>query len=196
MLRLLERLLLVGGVLAVAVFGVNYSRAQVAAAQDIADFKTAVQSIAEPDMSLWSSGRAVAYRNGEAGDRVAIGILRIDRLSVEAPIYAGTSEEVLDRGVGWVDGTARPGGAGNVGLAAHRDGFFRALKDVQIGDRVVTVTGAGESEYTITALEIVSPNDVHVLAPADAARLTLITCHPFYFVGSAPNRFIVHAQRL
>ena len=196
LLRVIERLLLVGGVLAVTAFAVDYSGAQVSAARDIADFDVAMRSLSKPDMALWSTGRVAAYRSHAASGRHPIGILRIERLSIEAPIYSGTTDDALNRGVGWIEGTARPGDDGNIGLAAHRDGYFRGLKDVQIGDRIVTESHTGVSLYEVTESEIVSPQDVHVLHPTSEAKLTLVTCYPFYFVGAAPDRFVVHASRI
>jgi sortase A len=97
----------------------------------------------------------------------------------------------LNRGIGRIEGTAHVGAAGNLGLAAHRDGFFRGLKDVQVGDAIDVESLEGTMHYRITELAIVEPTDVHVLAPTDTATLTLVTCYPFYFIGEAPQRFIV-----
>ena len=194
LMRFIERALSASGVAALVLFGVNYGSTQISAAEDMEQFSAAIRSLPGPDMSLWSSGRVAAFRSQETSDVRPIGTLHIERAGIEAPIYSGSADRILDRGIGWIEGTAHPGGDGNVGLAAHRDGFFRGLKDVEIGDRITTVTWGGESVYEITALEIVGPRDVHVLAPTDDARLTLVTCHPFYFVGAAPNRFIVHAE--
>lgn len=194
LLRHLERVLAVGGIGALLIFGMNYGRAHVAAAEDVALFNAAMAGQAEPDTSLWSSHRVAAFRSHEPEELALIGALRIKSAAIVAPIYAGTTANALDYGVGWIEGTVRPGGDGNVGLAAHRDGFFRGLKDVQVGDTITTVTRNGESDYEITALEVVSPGDTHVLAPSGEAKLTLVTCYPFYFVGAAPKRFIVHAR--
>lgn len=86
-----------------------------------------------------------------------------------------------------------PGQAGNAGLAGHRDGFFRGLKDVEEGDVIRLSTHSGDTLYRVTDTEIVAPQQTSVLRPTRSAQLTLITCYPFYFVGSAPKRFIVHA---
>jgi sortase A len=99
----------------------------------------------------------------------------------------------LNRGLGWIEGTSRPGEDGNVGIAGHRDGFFRALQDVGPGDVVELETAGSTRQYRVDSIQIVEPNAVHVLAPTDTAVLTLVTCYPFYHVGPAPQRFIVQA---
>jgi sortase A len=126
-------------------------------------------------------------------DRV-IAVLRIPGLELEIPVYHGTTEHVLRRGAGLVEGTAFPGSQGNVGIAAHRDTHFRALKDVAIGDLIELGTPERTLTYHITALEIVSPGDVHVLDETGEPVLTLVTCYPFHFVGNAPQRYIVRAS--
>ncbi|WP_405219994.1 class D sortase [Lentisalinibacter sediminis] len=127
-----------------------------------------------------------------AADAV-IAVLRIPGIALEVPVYEGTTADVLRRGAGLVEGTAFPGSSGNVGIAAHRDTHFRALKDVAVGDLVELNTPEKTRFYRITALEVVDPGDVHVLDDTGESMLTLVTCYPFYFVGNAPQRFIVHA---
>jgi sortase A len=145
-----------------------------------------------PDQSLWGEGRVAAYRDSSSLAReAAVGVLRIPAIKLEAPIFDGTAEPTLNRGIGRIAGTAHVGAAGNLGLAAHRDGFFRGLKDVQVGDAIDVESLEGTMHYRITELAIVEPTDVHVLAPTDTATLTLVTCYPFYFIGEAPQRFIV-----
>ena len=145
-----------------------------------------------PDMALWSESRKNAYATQTA--RKPLGVLRIDRLSVAAPIYVGTKEASLDKGIGHIEGTANVNSVGNVGLAAHRDGFFRPLKDVQIGDKISVETTDETRIYTVRAIDVVAPSNVSVLAPSTDSELTLVTCYPFYFLGSAPERFIVRAS--
>ena len=118
-------------------------------------------------------------------------MLTIPSIELEAPIFDGTSELTLNRGIGRIEGTADVGAAGNLGLAGHRDGFFRGLKDVEVGDTINVESLDGTTRYRITELSIVEPSDVHVLAPTDTATLTLVTCYPFYFIGEAPQRYIV-----
>ena len=110
------------------------------------------------------------------------------------PIYEGTDDATLDRGAGRIEGTAQLDEEGNVGIAAHRDGFFRSLKDLKVGEELTVQTRRADRRYRVTRLWITRPTDVSVIAPSPTAALTLVTCYPFYFVGSAPQRFIVRAE--
>ncbi|MCG6118564.1 MAG: class D sortase [Aquimonas sp.] len=123
----------------------------------------------------------------------AIAVLRIPAIELEVAVAPGTDEQVLKRGAGWIEGTAAPGSEGNAGIAAHRDKHFRGLKDVAVGDLIELDTLHGTRAYRVTDLSVVEPTDVHVLADSGEAVLTLVTCFPFYFVGHAPQRFIVRA---
>ncbi len=148
------------------------------------------------DFSLWSEKRVLAYTQSLSHSfQPALAVLNVPRLKIRVPVLEGTDELVLNRGVGWIIGTARPGETGNSGIAGHRDGFFRALKDIVEGDEIRLEMTGGVIPYTVDLLKIVSPEDVSVLAPRNADSVTLVTCYPFYFVGSAPERLIVHAVR-
>ena len=114
-------------------------------------------------------------------------------MRLEVPVFDGTDDLTLNRGAGRIIGTARLGEPGNTGIAGHRDGFFRGLKDIAAGDKLDLVTLGRTERYTVTAIQITTPEDVSVLGPTDTPSLTLVTCYPFYFVGSAPQRFIVRA---
>ena len=144
-----------------------------------------------PDQTLWDKTRIVAYQEASSGHRDALGVLTIKSIELEAPIFDGTSELTLNRGIGRIEGTADVGTAGNLGLAGHRDGFFRGLKNVRVGDTIEVESLDGTTRYRVTDLSIVEPTDVHVLAPTATATLTLVTCYPFYFIGEAPQRYIV-----
>ena len=147
------------------------------------------------DQSLWDRGRIRAYLATLARPAPPpLGVLRIPRLHLEVPILEGTDEWTLDRAVGHIEGTARPGATGNVGIAGHRDGYFRVLKDIAAGDAIELVLQHKIERYRVQKLSIVGPDDVGVLAPGTDSSLTLVTCYPFYFVGSAPKRFIVRAE--
>ncbi len=124
-----------------------------------------------------------------------IGRIVIPRLGVRAVVKEGVDSTTLRRGVGHVPGTALPGDLGNVALAGHRDTFFRSLKDVKRDDVIRLETLEGDYEYVVQSTKIVYPKDVNVIAPTKDAELTLVTCYPFYYVGSAPQRFIVKARR-
>ncbi|MCA1779948.1 MAG: class D sortase [Xanthomonadaceae bacterium] len=114
-------------------------------------------------------------------------------VNLEVPVFADISERNLSRGAGWVPGTALPNDGGNMAIAAHRDQYFRALKDVAVGDLLELESLSGPQDYRVTSLTIVEPEDLWPLDPADVATVTLVTCYPFYFVGSAPQRYIVQA---
>lgn len=124
----------------------------------------------------------------------ALAVLRVPRLGIDVPVFDGADDHNLDRGAARIRGTARPGEAGNLGIAAHRDTFFRPLKDIEIGDRLDLETVGGGETYLVTAIDIVEPEDVSVLAASGEKELTLVTCYPFYFVGQAPQRYIVKAR--
>jgi sortase A len=125
-----------------------------------------------------------------------IGRLEIPRLNVSTIVLEGTAPKILRVAAGHIGGTAQPGTAGNVGIAAHRDTFFRALRDVRDKDLILVTTPYGTFRYVVDATEIVNPTDVNVLRPTTDPELTLVTCYPFTYVGPAPKRFIVHARRL
>ena len=110
-------------------------------------------------------------------------------------MFAGTEERHLTLGAGRIDGTPPLATGGNTGLAAHRDGFFRAVKDVRIDDAIFVETASGNYEYRIVDLFIVTPDAVHVLDSTGRDSITIVTCYPFYYVGNAPERFIVRAER-
>ncbi len=123
-----------------------------------------------------------------------LGRLEIPRLDISAVIVEGSDDESLKLGPGHVPGTALPGEPGNVAIAGHRNTHFRPLKEVQTGDKISVTTPRGNMEYAVQYVEIVSPDDVDAINPTSDSELTLITCYPFFYVGSAPDRFIVHAK--
>jgi sortase A len=166
--------------------------------------------------SLWDSSRIRAYQRTLAlAFPPPEAILRVRRLGIEVPVLEGTSDATLNRGVGHISGTALPGQPGNLAITGHRDGFFRPLKDVVPGD-IIEVQRAGlgrpaqESSqaggtnppapqidrYVVRNTKIVLPSDTSVLGQTAGSTLTLVTCYPFYFVGAAPERYIVQASLL
>ena len=147
------------------------------------------------DQTLWAEGRIAKYRESLSQALAPpLAVLRIPKIGLEVPVLPGTDELTLNRAVGAIAGTALPGEVGNVGIAGHRDGFFRGLKDVESGDRLELETLAGKQEYRVTSIRIVDPSEVHVLDPTPRPVVTLVTCYPFYFVGKAPQRYIVQAE--
>jgi sortase A len=146
------------------------------------------------DMTLWSAVRVKAYNVALSLETPrTLAILRIPGLKLEVPVYDGTSDAVLDLAAGRIEDTALPGTAGNVGIAAHRDGFFRALKDIKEGDALVLDTPVATEHYRVEWIKITTPDDVSVIDPTPGPAVTLVGCYPFYYVGSAPKRFIVRA---
>jgi len=146
------------------------------------------------DVSLWSDKRIQEYRDSLAGAFDPLGVLRIQKLGLVVPVFEGTDDLTLNRGAGRIAGTARIGENGNVGIAGHRDGFFRVLKDIAVGDSIELQSYDKTTTYIVRSIEIVKPENTEVLRTSDQPSLTLVTCYPFYFVGSAPQRFIVHAS--
>jgi len=125
-----------------------------------------------------------------------IGRIEVGRLGLSAMVVEGTSTSALRRAAGHISGTGMPGVPGNVGIAAHRDTFFRPLRNVRKDDVVTLTTGRAEYRYRVVSTKVVEPDNVSVLDPAADEILTLVTCYPFFFVGSAPERFIVRAERI
>jgi sortase A len=149
------------------------------------------------DFSLWSPQRIADYEKSLTVNlSPPIGILRIVKAGLEVPVLDGVDDMSLNRGVGYIPGTAYPGEHGNVGIAGHRDGFFRILKDVGKGDEVELETLGRIDIYQVQDIVIVNKDDVSVLRPTSVPILTLVTCYPFYFIGSAPKRYIVVASRV
>src|SRR5271169_5734285 len=114
-----------------------------------------------------------------------IGRVEIRRLHLSAMVVEGTDGATLRRGIGHIPGTALPGEAGNVALSAHRDTFFRPLKDLKVKDEIQFSTLKGEFRYEVESLRVVEPSDVSVLAPSPENVLTLVTCYPFFYIGAA-----------
>ncbi|MEO8658708.1 MAG: class D sortase [Bryobacteraceae bacterium] len=125
-----------------------------------------------------------------------IGRLEIKRLGLSVIVVEGTTPAALRRAVGHIEDTALPGQPGHVGIAGHRDTFFRPLRDIRQGDMISFTTPSGAFLYRVVSTTITSPTDVAIIEPTLTQVLTLVTCYPFNFVGSAPERFIVRAERI
>jgi sortase A len=202
----IERLLFIFGLLMLGIYLGARAYTAVSSRATVETFKreqlrspdqnrTIVLAAAQPDFSLWSPKRIKEYEDSLATYFTpAIGILRIPKIHVEVPVLDGTDELSLNRGVGRIAGTASPGQEGNIGIAGHRDSFFRGLKDVALGDTVEVVTQRRIETYIIDNVVIVDPHDTSVLQARQRPSLTLVTCYPFHFVGSAPRRYIVQAS--
>jgi sortase A len=136
---------------------------------------------------------ALVTPTADLRDGDILGRLEIPRMGISVMVLQGVGDRVLTIGAGHVPGTPLPGAEGNVAIAAHRDTFFRKLEGIRSGDEIQVATVGRTFEYVVASMETVDPEDTRVLESRARSELTLITCYPFYFVGAAPRRFIVHA---
>ncbi|NNL86910.1 MAG: class D sortase [Myxococcales bacterium] len=169
------------------------------AAGEPEEFVTVRQESTEREAATheWAPSRIRDYHAARSEGGVSSGILRSADGRVDALIVEGTDAWSLNRGVGRIEGTARLVDThGNVGLAGHRDGFFRALRHVRVGDQFSILTAGNRRTYEVEWIKIVDPEQVDVLDPTDYAAVTLVTCYPFYWVGHAPQRFIVRGREI
>ena len=154
-------------------------------------------AIPDPDQSDWSGKRLSRYA---ALDRNSLGeplaVIRVPALAVAAQIYPDSQTQSLEAGAAWVSATTRPGDAGNIAIAGHRDSFFRPLEDIPLGTHISLTTATEEQLFAVSSIEIVDPLNTSPLAPTETTTLTLITCHPFRYQGFAPDRYIIRAELL
>jgi sortase A len=139
--------------------------------------------------------RPAVEDTGRDGDRL-LGQLDVPRLGLSVAVLEGDDERTLRLGAGHLPDTPPPWRDGNTALAGHRDTFFRPLQHLRIGDGIDMVTRHGSFHYRVRSLTVVDPDAVWVLAPSARVQLTLITCYPFRYLGSAPQRFVVQAERV
>jgi sortase A len=202
-----ERLLLAVGLTFLGIWAATQIYRVVASRSAIARFNANSRSSDSPtvaidpvsgspvDFQLWSTKRVAAYKESLVQKTdLPLALLRIPSIHLEVPIFDGTDELTLNRGVGRIEGTTQVRQGGNIGIAGHRDGFFRGLKEIKAGDTIELVLSDKTEKYVVEQIQIVTPDDVAVLAPTAMPTLTLVTCFPFYYVGSAPKRFIVVAS--
>jgi len=149
-----------------------------------------------PNRSEWSAARMAKYQVSLETPVRALGRLEIPNAGVSVMVLEGTAETTLDRAVGHIEGTARPGEVGNLGIAGHRDGYFRGLRHLETGDTISLATLDGVAHYEVERIAVVSPARVDVLGSTAEPTLTLVTCYPFYHVGDAPWRYVVHARQV
>jgi sortase A len=187
----LERLLIVIGVICLGAWMYVSLEARLYQRLEDRELDAVLRSKAQP---LVTESSSVAPKRLPAG--TVIGRVEIPRLGVSTIVRAGTDARTLRLAVGHIDGTALPGDIGNVGLAGHRDTFFRRLRDIRSGDSIRVVTPGGTFTYRVARTDVVWPTDVWVLDETADPVLTLVTCYPFSYVGSAPQRFIVRAELL
>jgi len=189
-----ERTAWVVGVTLLSVYGGVRLWAEESSAKAVQEFRTVASQAQAPDQSLWSQTRVAAYAEAQRAGDAPQALLRIPKLTLEVPVYGDTSDFNLDRGAGHIPGTSAIAQAGNAGIAAHRDGFFRKLKDVQLGMDMFIESNGKTLRYRVVEMLIVTPEEGAVLAPTEKPSVTLVTCYPFYFVGTAPQRFIVRGE--
>jgi sortase A len=144
-----------------------------------------------------SAGKAASHRDlRHSKEGALIGRIEIPRVGVSVVVVEGTSTRSLRRAVGHIGGTALPGEPGNSAISGHRDTFFRPLRNIRKDDEITVTTLVGEYRYRVEWTRVVGKQEVAVLDPTASEVLTLVTCYPFYLVGSAPKRFIVRAVRV
>lgn len=190
-LRLLERLLLIIGIVCLGYYGYVSAETALYQAYETRELD-AILATAPPEPAPGVARPAPPRPLPEPG--TALGRLEIPRLRVSAIVRAGSDARTLRLAVGHIGGTALPGERGNIGLAAHRDTFFRRLGEIRADDLIRFVTTDGTYVYRVDGTQVVDPRDTWVLNPTAEPALTLVTCYPFRYVGSAPRRFIVRAQ--
>jgi len=189
MRRWLERLLFLVAAVCLGYFVYVYAEARLYQAFEDKELDAILESRSAP------ASPPGAARSSEPAPAPGstIGRIEIPRLGVSAIVRAGADARTLRLAVGYIPGTALPGANGNVGLAGHRDTFFRRLRDIDPGDEIRVTTKDGVFKYVVQRTLIVEPSDVRVLDSLGYPALTLVTCYPFSYVGSAPQRFIVRA---
>lgn len=149
----------------------------------------------KPDQSDWSTKRIANFEKFR-GMGVPQAVIRVPSKRIEAAVYPDTLPGSLEAGVAWVTTTPEPGSPGNVAIAGHRDGFFRKLEGISKGTRIDLQTESAVLVFEVESVAIVDPLDTSPLAQTPEDVLTLITCHPFYYEGYAPDRYIVRATRV
>ena len=156
----------------------------------IRDQRTVSESTTEPASSAPTKDPPAVRTDG------LIGRIEIPRLLLSAVVVEGSDETTFRRAVGHIPGTALPGEPGNVGLAGHRDTFFRSLRELRVKDEVQVSTPRGDFKYEVESLTVVEPDNVAVLAASGGNELTLVTCYPFSYIGTAPKRFVARARQV
>jgi sortase A len=201
----LERALVIVGVLCLAYYSYMSVEARHFQREQAAEFESLLSAAAPGGPEAPGAPGAPApsapgaQSEPSAPARSASGVvalLDIPRLHISTPVLSGDDAATLDLAVGHLPDTPKPWEPGNSAFAAHRDGLFRPLRNVRVGDEVRVTTLAGEFTYRVRETRIVWPTDLSVLEPTEGPTLTLITCYPFNFVGNAPKRFVVHADRV
>lgn len=162
---------------------------------DLKPVDIAAPVVLPANQGLWSKQRLSAFEKLSAAFAPkVVASLYVPSKASQIPVFAGVTEAHMTLGAAHLRDSAPLDGAGNIALTAHRDGSFRILKDVEPGHELVLDHGGVRRVYEVKHSEVVSPDRVDVLDPTPVPTLTLITCHPFYFVGSAPDRYVLRAE--
>jgi sortase A len=195
MIRWIERLLVLVGVLCLGYYAYVWSEARLYQRMEDKELDQILTSAPRPsaDTTGTSGTPGTIEHHAPPAQGTTLGRIEVPRLGVSAVIRVGSDARTLRLAVGYIPGTALPGELGNVGLAGHRDTFFRKLRDINPDDEIVLTTPDGVFHYFVQRTNIVEPKDVWVLNQTNYPALTLVTCYPFVYVGSAPHRFIVRA---
>jgi sortase A len=191
LLRLVERLFILIAVVALGYCAWSWLEATLYQAYENRELERILTSAPQASSSSSPATATRARRIPPPG--TTLGRIEIARLGVSAVVRTGSDARTLQLAVGHIPGTALPGERGNVGLAGHRDTFFRRLRDIAADDRIRILTPEGTFTYRVQRTDIVAPSDVWVLGDTPEPSLTLVTCYPFSYIGSAPERFIVRA---
>jgi sortase A len=185
-LRWTRRLFLITGILAISYVALTLLNARLY--QDAASHALEQQMHADEQHAV--SQPKAAVKEGDI-----LGKMEIPRLGLSVAVLQGTTSKTLLLGVGHIEGTALPGEAGNIGIAGHRDTYFRVLRDIRANDEIRLQTVSGIARYEVDWIQITAPGDGDIVANTNESALTLVTCYPFHYVGAAPERFVVHAHR-
>jgi sortase A len=189
-LRWAEAAAYIAGAMLCSLFALAQADSALGSANALEDFAA---SLNPPDQTLWAAGRVRDYQAAQQSRMKAVAVLTIPSLKLEVPVFEHDDELSLNRGAGLVAGMGNPDTGGNVGIAGHRDGYFRVLKDIKVGDLIEIRTHLKLHRYRVKSIDIVDMDDKRLLADTDEPGVTLVTCYPFYYLGNAPQRYIVAA---
>lgn len=203
-MRVLQRILLGTGLALMALYVATLTAGELGRRSDIENFSPSAAEAkawsaetAPPDTSLWSAQRVRDFKHAEKQTAASpLAVLRVPSLQLAVPVYPTTTEVHLNRGVAVIPGMALPDIGGNLGIAGHRDGFFRVLKDIKPGTLIEVQTHRRVHRYRVSSIDIVDKADGRLLVDTDDPTITLVTCYPFYFLGDAPRRFVVRGAYL
>lgn len=184
--RWTQRLFMITGILALSYVGLTLLNAKLY--QNATGH--ALERRIDAEEQHTASQPASAIKEGDA-----LGRIEIPRLGLSVVVLQGTTSKTLLLGVGHIEGTALPGDAGNIGIAGHRDTYFRVLKDIRRNDEILLQTATGIVRYEVDWIQITAPGDGGIVLPTTKSALTLVTCYPFHYIGAAPERFVVHAHK-